>query len=435
MNENLTSTLALCQRDEMVILPSGLKVVVRPMPGYSSVHCVYATRFGSVDTRFALDGQEYALPAGVAHFLEHKMFEDEDGDAFAKFAKTGANANAFTSFDRTCYLFTATQQVEESLDILLGMVNRPYFTEKTIAKEQGIIAQEIKMYDDSPDWRLITGLCSCLYHKHPIRCDIAGTVDSIAQITPPMLYGCCDAFYAPSNMVLAAAGNITMDTLLAACERAGLTAPRTAPAVQRLWADEPMTLAATELTVKMAVSKPCIGIGFKEQPLEDDDPFHELLYSILSDCVVGGMSPLYRRLYDAGLINPGFDGELLKVPGCSAFVFTGESDDPMQVKDALLAEIRRIRAEGVDEELFTLCKHQKYGELIQMMDNVEDSAGQIAELAMSKYTFADQIAQLARMSKADADEAMQRLFSEERMATMLILPDGTADGEPAEEEE
>ena len=134
-----------------------------------------------------MDGREVHLPAGVAHFLEHKMFEDEDGDAFAKFAKTGANANAFTSFDRTCYLFTATEQLDESLDVLLGMVTHPYFTEQTIAKEQGIIGQEIKMYDDSADWRLITGLCECLYHSHPIRSDIAGTVESIAEIPPELL--------------------------------------------------------------------------------------------------------------------------------------------------------------------------------------------------------------------------------------------------------
>ena len=142
---------------------------------------------------------------------------DEDGDAFAKFAKTGANANAFTSFDRTCYLFTATEQLDESLDVLLGMVGRPYFTEQTIAKEQGIIGQEIKMYDDSADWRLITGLCECLYHSHPIRSDIAGTVESIAEITPEMLYDCCKAFYAPNNMVLAAAGSTSMEQILAAC--------------------------------------------------------------------------------------------------------------------------------------------------------------------------------------------------------------------------
>ena len=137
--------------DQWKVLPSGLTVLVRPMPGYSSTHVIFATKFGSIDRDFRLDGKEVHLPAGVAHFLEHKMFEDQDGDAFAKYAKTGANANAFTSFDRTCYLFTATQQLDESLDVLLGMVGHPYFTEQTIAKEQGIIGQEIKMYADSLD--------------------------------------------------------------------------------------------------------------------------------------------------------------------------------------------------------------------------------------------------------------------------------------------
>ena len=214
MPQNNQTLLEKTVADQWQTLPSGLTVLVRPMPGYSSTHVIYATKFGSIDRDFCLNGQTVHLPAGVAHFLEHKMFEDEDGDAFAKYAKTGANANAFTSFDRTCYLFTATQQLDESLDVLLGMVGHPYFTEQTIAKEQGIIGQEIKMYDDSPDWRLITGLFECLYHSHPIRSDIAGTVESIAEITSAMLYDSCKAFYAPGNMVLAAAGNTTMEQIL-----------------------------------------------------------------------------------------------------------------------------------------------------------------------------------------------------------------------------
>ncbi len=167
MPQNNETVLEKAVADQWKVLPSGLTVLVRPMPGYSSTHVIFATRFGSIDRDFRLDGKEVHLPAGVAHFLEHKMFEDQDGDAFAKYAKTGANANAFTSFDRTCYLFTATQQLDESLDVLLGMVAHPYFTEQTIAKEQGIIGQEIKMYDDSPDWRLITGLFECLYAATP----------------------------------------------------------------------------------------------------------------------------------------------------------------------------------------------------------------------------------------------------------------------------
>jgi len=162
MPDTKQTVLEQAVADQWKVLPSGLTVLVRPMPGYSSTHVIFATKFGSIDRDFRLDGKEVHLPAGVAHFLEHKMFEDQDGDAFAKYAKTGANANAFTSFDRTCYLFTATQQLDESLDVLLGMVTHPYFTEQTIAKEQGIIGQEIKMYDDSPDWRLITGSSACI---------------------------------------------------------------------------------------------------------------------------------------------------------------------------------------------------------------------------------------------------------------------------------
>lgn len=423
MNE-MKNPASVCAADEWKVLPSGLTVIVRTMPDYSGTHAIFATKFGSIDRQFRLAGREVSLPAGVAHFLEHKMFEDQDGDAFAKYAKTGANANAFTSFDRTCYLFTATEKVDESLDVLLGMVTHPYFTEQTIAKEQGIIGQEIKMYDDSPDWRLITGLCECLYHAHPIRSDIAGTCESIAEITPEMLYDCCKAFYAPNNMVLAVAGNITMERVLAACERSGLTAERPAAKVQRLWPDEPMTLQQASMTIRMPVSKPCFGIGFKEEPLPAGDLRTEALYSLLCSCISGGMSPLYRRLYDAGLVNPGFGGEVLRVDGCCCVLFTGESAEPETVKRLLLEEIRRVRAEGIDREVFTLCKNEKYGQLIENLENVEDSASQIADCALSGQTVAQQVSMLAGLTAEDADAALQTVLCEERMAFMLIEPDG-----------
>ena len=434
MSELQSKALAEAAADQWKVLPSGLTVLVRPMPGYSGTHVIYATRFGYIDRDFRLNGREVHLPAGVAHFLEHKMFEDQDGDAFAKFAKTGANANAFTSFDRTCYLFTATQQLDESLDVLLGMVGHPYFTEQTIAKEQGIIGQEIKMYDDSADWRLITGLCECLYHSHPIRSDIAGSCESIAEITPGMLYDCCEAFYAPGNMVLAAAGNTTMEQVLAACARHGLLDPRPEERVQRLWADEPMTLAAAEKRIRMPVSKPCFGLGFKEAPLAPDDLRSEMLYDLVLCCICGGMSPLYRRLYDSGLTNPGFGGEVLRVDGCCCILFTGESDEPDTVKQLLLDEIEQVRRAGIDREVFTLCKNEKYGQLIENLENVEDSASQMADFALSGQTVAQQITMLAGLTAEDADAALQHILSTDRMAVMDILPDGTAPLAENEEE-
>ena len=422
---------------QSVTLPSGLTVLCRTMPGYSSVHAMYATNFGSVVREFTLNGKRIQLPAGTAHFLEHKMFESEQGDAFDLYAKTGAAANAFTSYDRTCYIFTATGMTDENLDILLNMVGHPWFTKETIAKEQGIIGQEIKMYDDSPDWRLITGLFECLYHSHPIRSDIAGTVESIAQITPEMLYDSCRAFYAPDNMVLAAAGSTSMEQILAACARHGLMEARPVERVQRLWTEEPMTLAAAEKTITMPVSKPCFGLGFKEEPLPEGDLRTEALYDLILCCIVGGMSPLYRRLYDEGLVNPGFGGEVLRVDGCCCILFTGESDEPDTVRQLLLDEIARIRAEGVDREIFTLCKNEKYGQLIENLENVEDSASQMADFALSGQTVAQQITMLAGLTAEDADAALQHILCTDRMATMYIQPDGTAPqaGEDEEDDE
>lgn len=415
-------------------LPSGLTVLCRTMPGYSSVHAIYATSFGSIHRSFTLDGKEVVLPAGTAHFLEHKMCETPKGDSFSFYAKTGASANAFTSYDRTCYLFSATQKIDENLDILLGMVGKPWFTKATIAKEQGIIGQEIKMYDDSPDWRLITGLCECLYHSHPIRSDIAGTVESIAEITPEMLYDCCRAFYAPGNMVLAAAGNTSMEQILAACARHGLMDERPAEKVERLLRPEPMTLAAAEKTIAMPIAKPCFGLGFKEEPLPFGDLRSEMLYELILCCICGGMSPLYRRLYDEGLSNPGFGGEVLRVDGCCCILFTGESDQPDTVRQLLLDEIERVRKEGVDREIFTLCKNEKYGQLIENLENVEDSASQMADFALAGQTVAQQITMLAGLTAEDADAALQHILRPERMAVMYIEPDGTAVEEDEEEE-
>lgn len=291
------------------------------------------------------------------------------------------------------------------------------------------------MYDDSPDWRLLNALFRCLYADHPLRDDIAGTVESIAEITPAMLYNSCKAFYAPGNMVLAAAGNTTMEQILAACERHGLMEPRPAQKVQRLWASEPMTLAATEKTLTMPVSKPCFGVGFKEEPLPADDLRTEALYDLVLSCIVGGMSPLYRRLYDEGLVNPGFGGEVLRVDGCCCILFTGESDVPDTVRQLLLDEIARVRAAGVDREVFTLCKNEKYGQLIENLENVEDSASQMADFALSGQTVAQQISMLAGLTAEDADAALQHILCTDRMATMYIQPDGTAQAAEEDEEE
>jgi predicted Zn-dependent peptidase len=169
--------------------PSGLKIVLYPKEGYTSTYAVFGTKYGSIDRSFKKSGDEkiHEVPAGIAHFLEHKLFESEDGDAFEKYAKTGASANAYTSFDATCYLFSCTENLMESLEILMNFVQNPYFTAQTVEKEQGIIGQEIRMYDDDPQWRVMFNLLGALYHNHPVKIDIAGSVESIAEINADLL--------------------------------------------------------------------------------------------------------------------------------------------------------------------------------------------------------------------------------------------------------
>ena len=413
---------AAAVRCQSAVLESGLTVLCRTMPGYSTVHAMYATPFGSTVRDFVLDGRPVHLPAGTAHFLEHKMFESEQGDAFSLYAKTGASANAFTSWDHTCYLFSATSRIDENLDILLNMVGHPWFTEATIAKEQGIIGQEIKMYDDSPDWRLMTGLFRCLYKDHPIRDDIAGTVDSIAELTPDLLYACTDAFYRPGNMVLSVAGNITLDQAVAACRRAGLDKP--AP-------DHTVTVARNspendppqaEMQFSMPVNKPCFALAFREAPIPRGDVRTEMLADMLPDLVCGGLTSLYRKLYDQALVNPEFSGDTVSTSGCCVIAFTGESETPRAVAGMVREEITRLRQEGVDPELFTLVKNQMYGEILADLEGVEDAAEALASAHLRGNTLADEIEALASLTVDDINGALQSMLSEDRMTYVEIEP-------------
>ena len=412
-----------CQR---TVLESGLTVLCRPMPGYSTVHAIYATAFGSTTRDFVLDGKPIRLPAGTAHFLEHKMFESEQGDAFTLYAKTGAAANAFTSWDHTCYLFSATDRIDENLDILLGMVGKPWFTKETVAKEQGIIGQEIKMYDDSPDWRLITAAFRCLYRDDPIRDDIAGTVESIARLTPELLYACTDAFYTPSNMVLAVAGNITLEQAVAACRRAGLDKPAPARTVALPAAGDPGPIVQRQLRFAMPVDRPCFALAYRETSIARGDMKREILCDMLPDLVCGGLTGLYRKLYDEGLVNPEFSGDYVSTRTACGILFTGESARPQQVADLVRQEIARLRRDGVDPQLFTLVKNEMYGELLAVLEGVENAATQMTFAFLKGSTLEEQIAALAALTPADADAALQTMMLPEHEAYVQIDPSGEA---------
>lgn len=413
--------------EEMVKIrhSSGLTMLLCPMKGYSSVYAAFTTNLGSIDTGFKTqdDDEMVDVPEGIAHFLEHKMFENEDGDAFAKYAKTGASANAFTSFDKTSYLFACTDRFEESLEILLDFVRRPYFTPESVEKEQGIIGQEIRMYDDSGDWRVMFNLLSALYQTHPVRVDIAGTVESIAKIDADLLYRCHRTFYNLNNMVLCVAGNFEIDSVIKIADK--ILKPDEKPVeIERRQFDEPAEIGSALVEQKLSVAAPLFQLGFKSVP---GTPRQTLLDQILdelaAEVLCGESSLLYRELYDSGIINGTFDNEIMAGRGYLCPIFSGESRDPKRVAARIREEAARIRREGADKELFELCRKAAYGRYIGMYARTESVAG-----LMSTAYFADvddiylPLDIVANATLEQINERFRVSFDPDRSALSIIWP-------------
>ena len=305
---------------------SGLRVFVCPKKGYSSTYAIFGTAYGSVNNCFLFPGdpQPVEVPPGIAHFLEHKLFENEKEDAFVRYARTGASANAYTSFDKTCYLFSCSQNFEASLEILLDFVQTPYFTPETVQKEQGIIGQEIRMGLDDPERRVVWNLLAALYHSHPVRLDIAGSVESIARIDADLLYRCYRAYYRPENMALCIAGNVEPDSVFAAVDH--LIRPAEVQGrPQSVFPAEPQDVVTARTEQHFPVAVPLFQLGFKERAEKRADSRRMVETEILLELLASESSSLYRSLLDRGWINPSFGCEYFEGPGYAAVLFGGES--------------------------------------------------------------------------------------------------------------
>ena len=281
-------------------LPNGLTVAVVPKPLYRKRYAFFTTRYGGMDMRFRLDGVWHDTPAGIAHYLEHKMFDTEDGNALQELSQNGAEPNAFTSNATTAYYFDCTEHFEENLKILLSFVSVPYFTQESVDKERGIIGQEIRMVEDTPDWRVYTNLLECLYHSSPARVAIAGTVESIAEITPETLYACHKAFYDPANMMLCVVGDVKPDEIAAIAEE--ILPESRGEVIERDYGQEDMRVVEKCRREAMEVSMPQFLVGFKCPPAADGAALmrQDIIADIACDILLGDSSPLYQRLYDKG---------------------------------------------------------------------------------------------------------------------------------------
>ncbi len=404
---------------------SGLEIACYPMKGYNAVYAVFATDFGSVDRSFSVNGKRYDIPAGVAHFLEHKMFESEDGDAFDRYALTGANANAFTSFDKTCYIFTATENVDRSLDILLDFVTSPYFTQDTVNKEQGIIGQEIKMYDDSPNWRLLFGVLEGLYVRHPVRDDIAGTVESISQITPDMLYTVTKAFYSPSQMMLAVAGNVTPDQVKAARERAGIHSEELT--VEKIPTDEPDEINYSEKTIKMSVALPMAAIGYKERVTPPVSEREELIGEIIMQALTGPTSELFNRLYDENIVNGTFEGEVFSGKDYYSMIISGESKDPRKMIIETENAVKTLKEKGISEDDFLVVKNSMYGDMIVDFEDIEVVANNIVASHFRNENLFSALETLSSITLEDVNCQLKTMFRDDKKCVFTIMPGGGDD--------
>ena len=412
----------LDERYYHIVHPTGLNIYVMPKPGYSGAYAVFGTNYGSIDTKIRTESGEIAdIPEGTAHFLEHKLFESEDLDAFERYAKTGASANAFTSFDTTCYLFSCTGDFNASLRILLDFMQSPYFTEQTVAKEQGIIGQEITMYRDVADWEVLFNLLRALYHKHPVRIDIAGTVQSIAQITAQTLYDCYRNFYNLNNMALAVSGNVDIDEIEKICDE--MLKPAEPFLFERKPADEPDDIRTDYIEERLSVAAPIFSLGYKENyGLPKQTLKQKIAVDILMEIIAGTTSPLYNELLEKGLTNTSFGFESFFGFGYGASIFSGESKDPKAAAELIRTRIAEIKAAGVSQEDFDVIRRKLYGRLIMSFNDVDDIANTFINTHFDGEDIFDPLDVFRTITKDDVNEVLHSMMRDDRAALSVIYP-------------
>lgn len=404
-------------------LENGLRVAIVPKPGYRRRYAFFVTRYGGIDMRFRLDGAWHDTPAGIAHYLEHKMFDTADGSALQVLSQNGAEPNAFTANSMTAYYFDCTEKFEENLRILLSFVSVPYFTQESVDKERGIIAQEIRMTEDSPDWRVYKNLLSCLYRTNPARVPIAGTVESIQEITPETLYACHKAFYAPSNMLLVVVGDVEPEAVLALA-REVLPAERGGEIERDYGAEEELSVHEKSVTCPMEIAQQQFLVGFKCPASADGEALfrQSLIGELACDLLFGESSPLYMRLYDAGLINSSFGGDYDQLPG-AAYVFAGgEGRDPEAVARAIMDEAARLAREGVDADYYEQIRRANFGASLRSLNSFENIAVGLADGCFRGFDGFRFPEVYDSITKTDVEAFLRENIVEERRATSILVP-------------
>lgn len=405
------------------VLPSGLTVAVVPRPGFSRKVAYFVTNYGSIHTKFTLDGEELTAPDGVAHFLEHKMFELPGRDVTAEFAALGAVPNAFTSYDMTAYYFSCTENFDESLGLLLEFVSTPYFTEESVEKEQGIIGQEIGMNEDSPDTRVFENLAQAMYARHPIQVPILGTRASIAEITPQILEQCHRAFYRPENMLLCVVGDVDPEAVRQiAMERLPM-GQRLDVVCQRAWPEDAAGKTALVKT-RMEVAMPMFQLGFKCEPLGSGDAAirQEVIGDLAAEALFGESSRLYLKLYEEGLIDSSFGGGFETVEGMAMLSCSGDSRDPEAVREAILEQARTLAVQGIGQRDFLRMKRSALGRRIRDLDSPDSVCFRICAYHFSDFDYFRFPAVYRAVEVSEITDFIQRVVTRQRCGLSVVEP-------------
>jgi len=406
-------------------LENGLNVFVFPKPEFQKGYAFFATNYGGMDMRFCLDGEWHDTPAGVAHFLEHKMFDTQDGNALQELAANGASPNAFTSSAITGYYFESTEKFEENLRILLSFVSVPWFTQESVDKEQGIIGQEIGMIEDDPNWKVFMDLMAALYRDHPIRVSVAGSVESISHITADTLYACHKAFYDPANMVLCVAGDVDPAHI---CDVAREILPKEAgPIAAKDYGEkERPEVARPLIEEQMEVSTPIFQLGYKGDALlgGEERLRQQLVGELALEVLLGTSSPLYAKLYREGLVNSDLSYGYESYPGCAFLCAGGDSRDPDAVRMAVAEEAGRIGRDGVDGRLWERVKKGAYGNKVRGLNSFEDLCIGQAQAFFAGTDYLKFSELFDTITKAEAEELIAAWVRPERTALSVIRPKG-----------
>ncbi|MET1178085.1 pitrilysin family protein [Peribacillus simplex] len=410
-------------------MDNGLEVYILPKSGFNKSFATFTTNYGSIDNHFKpLNGTEFSkVPDGIAHFLEHKLFEKEDGDVFQQFSKQGASANAFTSFTRTAYLFSSTSDFDRNLTTLIDFVQEPYFSEKTVEKEKGIIGQEINMYDDNSDWRLYFGTIANMYHQHPVKIDIAGTVESIADITKDMLYECYNTFYHPSNMLLFVVGPVDVEsTMKLIRDNQNNKGYNEQPAVERKFDEEPEVVAKDKEVLRMNVQTPKVMLGIKAINVHQSGLQllkRELATNIYLEMLFGKSSPLHEELYEEGLIDQTFSYDYTQEQGFGFALIGGDSAKPDELRESLFGILQKSKAgTGLNEESLQRTIKKKIGSFLRSLNSPEYIANQFTRYAFNDMNLFDVVSVLEKLTIEDIREVAEDLISDQRMTDCQVLP-------------